>query len=231
MATSKFPGFPLGLLHFLNDLAKHNNRNWFQANKSRYEQELLEPALAYIEAISKPLAKISPHFQAVPKRSGGSLMRIYRDVRFSKDKRPYKTNVGIHFRHNRGKDVHTPGFYFHIDRDEVFLGAGIWHPDSTALSKIRKAIDKNPADWKKAKGAKAFRSRYELAGDSLKRPPRGYDANHPLNDDLRRKDHIGLCEIDHDALLDLGIVQETIASFRDAKPYMRFLCDALRVKF
>ncbi|MGI9427261.1 MAG: DUF2461 domain-containing protein, partial [Bythopirellula sp.] len=130
MANQKFPGFPLGLLHFLNDLTKHNKRDWFQANKSRYEQELLAPALAFIEAMKEPLGKISPYFQAIPKKQGGSLMRIYRDVRFSKDKRPYKTNVGIHFRHEAGCDVHAPGFYFHIEPDEVFIGAGIWHPDS-----------------------------------------------------------------------------------------------------
>ena len=77
------------LLHFLNDLSKSNQRDWFQANKSRYETELLEPSLAFIEAMAAPLEKISPHFRAVPKKVGGSLMRIYRDVRFAKDKRPY----------------------------------------------------------------------------------------------------------------------------------------------
>lgn len=231
MAKSNFPGFPLGLLRFLNELAKHNNRTWFQANKSRYEQELLEPSLAFIAAMADPLSKLSPHFQAVPKRMGGSLMRIYRDVRFSKDKRLYKTNVGIHFRHEAGKDVHAPGFYFHINPDEVFLGAGIWHPDSKALGRIRKAIDKDPAGWKRAKGGKAFRDRYELSGDSLKRPPRGYDADQPLLEDLKRKDHIGLCQLDHDDLFRPEIVKETAATFRAAKPYMAFLCKAIGVKF
>ena len=141
MSKSTFPGFPLEMLRFLNELSAHNNRSWFQANKSRYEEHLLEPSLAFIAAMVDPLAKISPHFRAVPKRMGGSLMRIYRDVRFAKDKRPYKTNVGIQFRHETGKDVHAPGFYFHIDPDEVFVGAGIWHPDSKTLGKIRKAIE------------------------------------------------------------------------------------------
>lgn len=230
-SPQKFSGFPLGLLHFLNDLSKNNKRDWFQANKSRYETELLEPALAFIDAMADPLAKISPHFRAVPKKVGGSLMRIYRDVRFSKDKRPYKTNVGIQFRHVTGKDVHAPGFYFHIDPDEVFLGAGIWHPESQALGKIRKAIDKKSTDWKRAKNGKAFRDRFELAGDSLIRPPKGYDAQHPLIDDLRRKDHIAVCQLDHDMLFDPSIVRETAAAFRASKPYMSFLCKALGVKF
>ena len=231
MAKTKFPGFPLELLHFLNELSKHNNRSWFQANKSRYEQFVLKPSLEFIEAMVEPLAKLSPHFQAVPKRMGGSLMRIYRDVRFSKDKRPYKTNVGIHFRHKAGSDVHAPGFYFHIEPDEVYLGAGVWHPDSKALSKIRKAIDKNPATWKRAKGGKAFRRRFDLSGDSLQRPPRGYAEEHPLIDDLKRKDHIGICALDHDALFEPSIVKEAAAIFRTAKPYVNFLCDAIGVKF
>ena len=231
MAKSKFTGFPLGLLHFLNELSKQNNRTWFQANKPRYEKELLEPALAFIESMAGPLEKVSPHFRAVPKRVGGSLMRIYRDVRFSNDKRPYKTNVGIHFRHEKGKDVHAPGFYFHIDPDEVFLGAGIWHPDSKTLGKIRKAIVKDPTGWKKAKGGKAFRDLYQLAGDSLKRPPRGFDADHPLLEDLKRKDHIAVCELDHGDLFEPDIVKETAAAFRASKTYVAFLCKAIGVKF
>ena len=231
MASTEFAGFSLGMLHFLNDLSRHNNRKWFEVNKQRYERELREPALAFIEAMSEPLARLSPHFRAEPKKVGGSLMRIYRDVRFSKDKRPYKTNVGIQFRHEKGKDVHAPGFYFHVDVDQVFLGVGIWHPESDVLKQIRKAIDKDPAGWKKAKGGKAFRDRYELAGDSLKRPPQGYSAEHPLIDDLKRKDFVAVQEFDHDALFSPDLVKNTIASFRGAKGFMAFLCKAVRVKF
>ncbi len=231
MAKRRFPGFPLELLHFLDELTKHNNREWFQANKPRYEMHVLEPSLRFIEAMAEPLAKISPHFCAVPKRMGGSLMRIYRDVRFSKDKRPYKTNVGIHFRHEAGRDVHAPGFYFHIEPDEVFLGAGIWHPDSEALGKIRKAIDKNQAAWKRVCNAKAFCERFQRTGDSLKRPPKGYSAEHPLMEDLKRKDHIAICQWEHDALLEPSIVAEVARVFRTAKPFMQFLCDAIDVPF
>jgi len=231
MPKSTFSGFPLRLLHFLNDLSKNNKRDWFEANRPRYEHDLLEPALAFITAMADPLQKLSPHICSVPKKSGGSLMRIYRDVRFAKDKRPYKTNVGIHFRHERGKDVHAPGFYFHIDPDEVFVGAGIWHPDSKALGKIRQAIHKRPADWKKSRRGKAFRERFELAGDSLVRPPKGYSADHPLIHDLKRKDHIAVFKLDIDSLFTASLVKETAASFRAAKPYMAFLCQSLGVKF
>src|SRR5690606_362693 len=99
---------------------------------------------------------------AVPKKVGGSLMRIHRDIRFSKDKKPYKTNLGIHFRHAAGKDVHAPGFYFHVDPHDVFVGAGIWHPESAALLRIREAIDEDSAAWKRAKNSKPFAAKYEL---------------------------------------------------------------------
>lgn len=231
MAKSTFPGFPPELLRFLKQLSKNNNRDWFQANKSRYEEELLEPSLAFIAAMADPIAKISPHFRAVPKRMGGSLMRIYRDLRFAKDKSPYKTNVGIQFRHKAGKDVHAPGFYFHIDPNEVFLGAGIWHPDSKTLGKIRRAIDEDPVAWKHATTGKAFRSRFQPEGDSLKRPPQGFDADHPLIEDLKRKDHIGIFRLPHESLLKPEIVKETAAAYRASKTYMAFLCQAIGVNF
>ena len=231
MPTTSFSGFPLGLLHFLNNLSKHNNRAWFTAHKAQYEQELLQPALAFIEAMAAPLAKLSPHFRVEPKKVGGSLMRIYRDVRFSKDKRPYKTNVGIQFRHKSGCDVHAPGFYFHIEPDEVFLGVGIWRPASESLAKIRRAIDKDSASWKEAKRARAFRGRYELAGDSLKRLPKGFNAEHPLIEDIKRKDFIAVHHLDHDELFQPDLVKNTIANFRAAKPFMAFLCQAVGVEF
>mgnify|MGYP001458295661 CR=1 FL=1 len=157
-------------------------------------------------------------------------MRVHRDVRFSQDKRPYKTNVGIHFRHELGKDVHAPGFYLHIGLDEVFLGAGIWHPDSFSLKKIRQAIHQDPAAWKKAKGSQAFRHSFELAGDSLIRAPQGYPAEHPQIEDLKRKDHLGLCRLEPDALFEPSLVKEAAAVFRAARPYVAFLCQAIGVK-
>lgn len=231
MAAKEFPGFDIGLLRFLHDLAQNNNRDWFAKNKARYEQSVREPALAFIESMERPLKKVSPHFRAIAKKSGGSLMRVYRDTRFSSDKTPYKTNVGIHFRHEVGKDVHAPGYYFHIEPESVFVGAGIWHPDSSALSSIREAIDTYPARWKRARDAKAFRENFRLEGESLKRPPRGYDADHQYIGDLKRKDFIGVKELDVDALFDASIVSEVASSFKASKPFVRFLCEAIDVPF
>jgi uncharacterized protein (TIGR02453 family) len=159
------------LFAFLADLRANNDREWFAANKGRYEEYLLEPALAFIDAFAPRLRKISPHFRADARPSGGSLFRIYRDTRFSKDKTPYKTNVGIHFRHERAKDARAPGYYLHIGPGEVFAGGGIWHPDTESATRIREAIVADPERWKRATRAGTFAKRLELVGDSLKRVP------------------------------------------------------------
>jgi uncharacterized protein (TIGR02453 family) len=231
MPKHSFPGFPKDLVKFLSELSRHNNRSWFEANRERYETSVREPALEFIAAMAGPLKKISPNFLAVPKKVGGSLMRIHRDVRFSKDKKPYKTNVGIQFRHAAGKDVHAPGFYFHVDPHEVFIGVGIWHPESDVLVRIREAIDENPSAWKKAKGNKAFVEKFTLGGDSLKRPPQGFGADHPLIEDLKRKDFIAGQTLEHDDLFEAGILDQVAEGFRVAKPFMSFLCKAVGVRF
>lgn len=231
MALSAFEGFPLDLLHFLEKLSRNNNRDWFTANKERYETAVRTPALEFIAAMEKPLRKISPHFVAVPKKVGGSLMRVHRDVRFANDKTPYKTNVGIQFRHEAGKDVHAPGFYLHVALDECFLGAGVWRPDSASLGAIRARIVEEPARWKRLRDAKRFRDVWSQGGDSLKRPPRGYDAEHPLIEDLKRKDHIAVAPLSHDDLLAEDVVDRVTDAFKRSKPYVGFLCDAVGVPF
>jgi uncharacterized protein (TIGR02453 family) len=107
-----FEGFPKIAIPFLKKIKKNNNREWFNKNKQLYEDSIRSPSLQFIEAMREPLRmELSPHFVAVVKKIGGSLMRVYRDTRFAKDKTPYKTNVGIQFRHELGKDVHAPGLY------------------------------------------------------------------------------------------------------------------------
>src|SRR5919198_1163641 len=138
--TTKEPSFGPELFSFLADLRANNNREWFAANRERYEEHLLEPALDFVEAFAPRLEKISPHFRAEARPSGGSLFRIHRDTRFSKDKSPYKTNLGIHFRHERAKVAHAPGYYLHIGPGEVFAGGGVWHPGTEAATRIREGI-------------------------------------------------------------------------------------------
>ena len=229
MAT--FSGFPPQVYAFLAELEQNNDREWFEENRERYESEVRGPALEFIETMQAPMQKLSPHFRVVAKKVGGSLMRIHRDVRFSKDKSPYKTNVGIQFRHESGCDVHAPGFYVHISPEETFLGVGTWHPAGDALKSIREHLSKHGQDWKKALSLKSFRENFELAGDSLKRAPKGYDPEHPMIEDLRRKDFIAVSKIDPGQVTSKDFVKSTMAAFRSAKPFMHFLCEATKVPF
>jgi uncharacterized protein (TIGR02453 family) len=233
MASSKYPRNPFrrALFTFLRDLEKNNNRDWFQANKSRYEDQVKEPALEFISGFGPHLREISPHFQAIPKASGGSLFRIYKDVRFSKDKTPYKTTVGIHFRHERAKDAHAPGFYLHIAPGEIFVGSGIWRPDGSTLKGIRDHLVADPGGWKKSISSKAFKADWALEGDSLKRPPRGYDPEHPLVDDLRRKDFIAVTRLTQKTLLAPDFPRQFTRLCKQGAPLTRFLCEAVGVEF
>ena len=223
--------FEITLFQFLEELSTNNNRPWFQENKFRYEQHVLEPSLAFIRAFAPRLKKISPFFTADDRRVGGSLMRVYRDTRFGADKTPYKTNVGIQFRHEMGRDVHAPGFYVHIAPEECFLAVGMWRPDSAALKAVREAIVERPDVWKRAVRGKRFRETFELSGESLKRPPRDFPADHPLVEDLKRKSFIGIRDVTEGDVLDPEFLDDVANSFTAARPLMRFLCEALGVPF
>ncbi len=227
----KFTGFEPSLPAFLQLISDNNNRDWFAENKPRYEQEVLFPALDFVAAMQSPLKRISPNFNAIPKRMGGSIMRVYRDTRFSPNKSPYKTNLGIQFRHQMGRDVHAPGYYFHVDPYEVFVAVGMWHPDSQALAGVRGAMVERPSEWKRAVNGKRFKEAFTLGGESLKRPPRGFDAEHPLVEDLKRKDYIAVRQLGHDTLYSSELPAELASMFRSATPFMRFLCTALEVPF
>ncbi|MEZ4382853.1 MAG: TIGR02453 family protein [Nannocystaceae bacterium] len=225
------PGFGPELLEFLGELSMNNDREWFAANRGRYERALREPALAFIRAMAAPLAAISPNFVASDKKVGGSLMRIHRDVRFSADKSPYKTNLGIQFRHSAGKDVHAPGFYFHVGGDGIFLAAGMWHPAADALAAIRAKIVDAPEAWLAARDDRGFRRAWSLGGESLSRPPRGFAKDHPQIEDIKRKDHIAACDLDVAEMFGPGAAARIAERFAQTSPYVRFLCGAVGEPF
>lgn len=216
---------------FLAELSRNNQREWFNDNKQRYEDCVREPALRFITDIAPELQLIAPRFLAVPKKVGGSLMRVYRDTRFAKDKTPYKTNIGIQFRHEAGKDVHAPGYYLHLSPHECFFGAGIWRPDSTALGQIREAIRDKGDKWLAARDDTDFEMRFALDGESLKNAPRGYAKDHPLLEDLKRKDFIAIEHFPKEQALSTDFLHNTVAHFDYATRYMQFLCGALEVRF
>ncbi len=226
-----FQGFSPTLLEFLDELAANNKRPWFQENKRRYEREVLEPSLAFIREFRPRLRKLSRHFTADDRRMGGSLMRIYRDLRFAKDKSPYKTNVGIQFRHEFGRDVHAPGYYVHIAPGECFLGLGMWRPDGKSLGRVRQAIVDDPSRWRRAVGGKKFCESFQLGGERLKRPPRGFSSDHPLVEDLKRKDFVAISRLSERDVLGKGFLERVSRSFAAGGPLMRFLCRAIEAPF
>ncbi len=216
---------------FLEELSANNRRDWFNENKHRYEEHVLDVALRFIQSMQAPLARIAPSFDAVPTRVGGSLMRVYRDTRFAKDKAPYKTNVGIQFRHQRAKDVHSPGYYLHIEPSQVFIGTGMWRPESDALRAIRERIAERPVEWCRAIGDDRFRRNFVLGGESLTRPPRGFDPDHEYIEDIKRKSFIAVRELEPDACLKPQFQRTVETTFLAAEPFMRFLCAAIGVRF
>lgn len=212
---------------FLRELARNNDRAWFAENRERYEHDVKGPALRFVTEMAPRLKKISPHFRADPRPVGGSLFRIHRDVRFSKDKSPYKTHVGIRFPHAGAKDVHGPVFYLHLEPGQAFVGCGVWHPDGASLSRIRDVIQARPERWRRVRDGGRFRRRFELGGDSLKRAPRGVDPADPLIEDLRRKDFVAVAGLEEPVVVGPGFVDEFAALCREAVPFQRFLCGAL----
>lgn len=216
---------------FLRQLRENNNRDWFNDHKAEYEYVIRSPALQFINDMSDELAMISPHFLAHAKKVGGSLMRIHRDVRFGKDKRPYKTNIGIQFRHEQGKDVHAPGFYVHIEPEECFVGVGIWRPDSTALGKIRDAIIERDKHWLAAINDKRFKNKYKITGSSLVNAPRGYPKDHALLGDLKRKDFIAITPMEEKNITSTRFKKMVLDRFATADAYMQFLCQALELRY
>ncbi len=225
------PYFTQQTFDFLSALAANNRREWFAEHKQDYEAVVRQPALNFIHDIAGELRMISPHFQALPKKVGGSLMRVQRDIRFGLDKRPYKTNIGIQFRHEIGKDVHAPGFYIHLEPGDCFIGVGVWRPDYAALGKIRDALVEHGDAWTAARDDKNFTRKFLLAGDMLTNPPRGFAKDHPLIQDLKRKDFIALASISDAAVRSKNFHSHVMEHFSQAVPLMRFLCRALALRF
>ncbi|MBL8491259.1 MAG: DUF2461 domain-containing protein [Rhodocyclaceae bacterium] len=223
--------FSEATFRFLDELTAHNDRAWFEAHKARYEAEVREPALAFITAMDPLLGRFAPRFRAEPRKVGGSLMRIHRDTRFSRDKTPYKTNVGIQFRHDLGKDVHAPGFYLHVAGDGCFLGAGCWHPEPDDLAKIRNLVAARPEHWFAARDDRKFAKDWALWGDGLSGPPRGYAADHPAIEDLKRKDFVALANLSYDEVISPGLPKLAAKRYAAAVPLMKFLCEALGASF
>jgi uncharacterized protein (TIGR02453 family) len=220
------PYFSPELYKFLRQLNKNNERKWFAKNKHRYETVLLQPSLRFIKDAGRQLKAVSPQLVADPKPFRGSLFRIYRDIRFSKDKSPYKTNLAMEFWHRKSKGHSSPGLYLHIQPGENFLGAGVWHPDTVELSKIRMAIANRPDSWKSV-----LDSRLVIEGDSLKRPPTGFSQDHPFIQDIKRKDFISSVSFLDKQIVSLSFMQDFVEAGKKMNPLNKFLAHAIGLEW
>jgi uncharacterized protein (TIGR02453 family) len=220
----EFRRFEPSLLQFLEELAENNNRAWFQENKGRYEQDVLEPCLAFIRAFRPRLRKISEFLVASDRRAGGSLMRVYRDTRFSKDKTPYKTQASVQFlRASACSDVHQPGFYVHLEPGECFAAAGIWAPDAATLTRVREAIVTRPAAWAPLSGLAFW-------GESYARPPKGVDPAHRFAVDLMRKHYLTWVDFKDGDVIGPRFVDRVERACLRMTPLVTFLDRALGLK-
>jgi uncharacterized protein (TIGR02453 family) len=219
--------FTPGLFKFLRQLSRHNNRDWFQANKWRYESFVRDPLLRFIGDFRPKLNSISTHFIADPKPSGGSLLRVYRDMRFRRDQASYQTMAAARFPHRAWKERTAPGLYLHLDPSHCFFACGLWHPDGDTRALVREAIMREPGKWKRAAKGKGFESIWELSGDSFKRLPPGCDPNHEFAKDLMRKDFIGATYFTETQVCAADFLNRVARAARAASPFLEFLTRAL----
>ncbi|MGH8951847.1 MAG: DUF2461 domain-containing protein [Acidimicrobiia bacterium] len=222
--------FTPALFTFLRELDANNEKTWWEANKDRYHAVVRDPALDFITDFGTRLEKISPHFVADSRTVGGSLMRPYRDTRFSPDKTPYKTNVGIQFRHEAGKDIHAPGFYLHLAPGSCFAGVGLWHPETAVARELRQAIHDDVDGWAAATKTKQFTNTWSTTPDDnemLKRVPPGLDPAHPYADDLRMKSFMAGATLSQKQVTTAGFDQDLASMFTRASRFTAFLCEAL----
>ncbi|PST84693.1 TIGR02453 family protein [Pedobacter yulinensis] len=212
-------------LDFLSQVTRNNNREWFLANKDAYEtakQDIHELTGKIIPV----LARIDPRFQADadPKKC---LLRIYRDIRFSKDKTPYKTNFGISFSVG-GKGVNEPGYFLQLEPGKSFLAGGSWMPEAAHLKLIRQEIDYNGSEFRGLVESPGFRKYFELSReDTLKTTPKGYDADHPEIEYLKLKSFVGIHDIADKSLFDPKFVDKLGKAFENLYPLVVFLRNAL----
>jgi len=233
--------FTPALFEFFRDLGENNRKEWFDANRGRYEADVLEPSTLFVLAFRSHLHAISPHFVAEPRVQGGSLFRIHTNRRFNPDRPPYKDHAGVQFAHRAKNDVHAPGFYLHLQPSGgtamnggdsgCFAGMGVWRPEREALASIRQSMVEDPEGWKRATRRPTFTERLRLGGDSLKRGPAGFDRDHELIEDLKRKDVVAYAELSEDDVVADGFVERFAEDCRAGAPFVAWLCNAVGAPF
>ncbi|MDQ3511857.1 MAG: DUF2461 domain-containing protein [Pseudomonadota bacterium] len=217
---------------FLRTLERNNSREWFHAHKADYETHLREPFQRLLTDLQPALAEVSMHYRSEPKTVGGSLFRIHRDTRFANDKAPYKSWQGARLFHERGRQIEAPSFYLHLQPGQCFIGAGLWHPQSDTLRRMRQFILDNPAAWKAAAHQPAFRRRFDLDdSEMLVRIPRGFPQDFEFAPDLRRKNYVAVRAMDDELFTGPKLLQSIRHDLLAVAPFVDYLCAALDLEF
>lgn len=228
-----FRGFGRGALTFLRQLKRNNRREWFQENRDAYENEVLIPLKLLVEELDVGFGHFAPEFVGDPKRS---IFRIYRDVRFSKDKSPYKTHAASWFRHRNaghgvGSETHGggAGFYFHLEPGGSMVAGGIWMPPRPSLNQLRESIAAKPADFAKSMSAPAFKRRFGMLSEEamLTRLPRGFAPGHPAEQWLRYQSFTVHAMLSDDEVLNPRLVDRVEKDYATMLPFVRWLNNSL----
>ena len=215
-------------LKFLKDLQKNNNKPWFDTNRTVYEDAKKDFAGFIQEVIDKHAKKDSEIKSLIAK---DCLFRINRDIRFSKDKTPYKNNFGASINKGGKQSVSSAGYYFHLQPGRSFAGGGIWMPSAEDLKKVRQEIDYNYADFKKIISSKKFKSVYgDLSHDAefkLTRLPKGYETGNPAAEYLKLKSFVSMIEIKDVDINSKELVKKTLEAFDALRPLVYFINQSL----
>jgi uncharacterized protein (TIGR02453 family) len=218
--------FVSGTVKFFSGLKRNNNREWFESYREKFNSDVLFPAQEFVIVMGELLKTISPGIIAIPK-TDKSIFRLHRDVRFSKDKSPYKTNLGILFWEGDRKKMECSGFYFHIEPGYLFLGAGLYMFSDALLKKYREIIY-NPENAKELDFVmkKLKKKGYETGGRTYKKVPRGFDPEYPYSDYLLYNGfYVYTDKIDLKDLLKEDIVKFTFKKFKEMLPVHRWLVE------
>jgi uncharacterized protein (TIGR02453 family) len=228
-----FGGFRPAAFEFLRDLSRNNEKAWFEANRDVYERELREPMRELVETLDARLGSIAPEIVGDPRRS---MFRIHRDVRFSPNKSPYKTNAGAWlYHHAAGRKVGTAGegggagFYFHLDPTTCFMAGGMWMPARPALQRIREAIAAQPGALMRLTSAAAFRRRFDGLREEAKlhRVPRDFPRDHPAAEWLKLQSFTAVASIERRVVTSPRLVDRLCRDFEPLVPLVRWLNRAL----
>ncbi len=217
-----FAGFPAEGIAFLKGLKKNNNREWFQARKSVFDEKVKAPMLELVDAVNRELMRFAPEHVTDPAKA---VYRIYRDTRFSNDKTPYKTHIAATFPRRAAAGRHgMGGYYFHVSPESVAVGGGIYMPQPPELLAIRTYLAEHGAEFQKIVNREEVRSLFgELHGDRLARVPKGFAADHPFAELLKFKRFLLYVELDGAIVATPALFTEIVKRLKAITPFIEFL--------